>query len=371
MSRKEKKNFMSAKYRVGIIASGRIAREHARGWQGCEHTEIVAIADSHPQALEVFGNDFKVEKRYLDYREMLDTEKLDIVSVCSWDPMHAEMTIAAAARQPKAILCEKPMAVSFGEGEAMMIACQRNNVKLAVGHQRRFYSSWTEAKRMVQAGDIGRPVRLWSATRSGMMNTGTHCIDFQLYVLGNIQARWVMGAVERHTDRHIFGHRVEDRCVGIIGYGDDLEGVIENEMNGRYEVGATIYGTEGMLEVNDNNLRFMTSKSNGWQNFKQTEAELTGYGRAHIDQAYGIVEWIEGKNDDYRGQGKHGLAALEIMMAVYESARCHERVTMPLLTRANPLDVAVETGVMPVTRPGFFDERSFLVRGESMSWVKK
>ena len=42
---------MSPKYRVGIIASGRIAREHGRGWQGCEHTEIVAIADAHPQAL--------------------------------------------------------------------------------------------------------------------------------------------------------------------------------------------------------------------------------------------------------------------------------------------------------------------------------
>ena len=46
-------------------------------------------------------------------------------------------------------------------------------------------------------------------------------------------------------------------------------------------------------------------------------------------------------------------------------------MTLPLLTRANPLDVAVETGVMPVTRPGAYDERFFLVRGEAMSWVKK
>jgi starvation-inducible outer membrane lipoprotein len=58
------------------------------------------------------------------------------------------------------------------------------------------------------------------------------------------------------------------------------------------------------------------------------------------------------------------------MMAVYESARMHERVSLPLQTRANPLDVAVEEGRIPVTRPGFWDERSFLVRGESMSWVK-
>ena len=51
-----------------------------------------------------------------------------------------------------------------------------------------------------------------------MMNTGTHCIDFQIYMLGNPQPLWVMGAVERQTDHYIFGHRVEDRCVGIIGY---------------------------------------------------------------------------------------------------------------------------------------------------------
>jgi predicted dehydrogenase len=302
---------------------------------------------------------------------MMAKERPDIVSVCSWDPMHAEMTIAASTFRPKAILCEKPMAVSLGEADAMVIACERNGVKLAIGHQRRFYSSWTEAKRMVQAGEIGKPVRLWSAVRAGMMNTGTHCLDFQLYVLGNVQPLWVMGAVERQTDHYIFGHRVEDRCVGVIGYPNDVEGVIENELNNRYEVGATLYGTDGIIEVNDNSLRYMTATSGGWQTFQPTEEERAGYGRAHVDQAYGIVDWIEGKVDDYRGSAKYGRAALEIMMAVYESARCHERVVLPLLTRANPLDVAVETGVMPVTRPGAYDERSFLVRGESMSWVKK
>lgn len=57
---------------------------------------------------------------------MLDAEQPDIVSVCTWHPLHAEMTIAAAARHPRAILCEKPMATSLGEAEQMMTACQRN-----------------------------------------------------------------------------------------------------------------------------------------------------------------------------------------------------------------------------------------------------
>ncbi|MCC9076731.1 Gfo/Idh/MocA family oxidoreductase [Litorilinea aerophila] len=361
---------MPAKYRVGIIASGRIAREHARGWRACDRTEIVAIADSHPQALAAFALEFGVKRRYLDYREMLAREALDIVSICSWDPQHAEMTIAAAAHGPKAILCEKPMACSLGEADAMMIACARNGVKLAIGHQRRFYSSWQEARRLVQSGAIGEPQRLWSAIRAGLMNTGTHCIDFQLFVLGDVEAQWVMGAVERHTDRHIFGHRVEDRCVGVIGYPNGVEGVIESDMNNLYRVGATIYGSEGIIEVDNNSLRYLTSAQAGWQEFQPAEEELQGYGRAHIDQANAICDWIEGKLEEYPGEAKHGRAALEIMMALYESARMHERVTLPLPTRANPLDVAVEQGAIPVTRPGAYDERSFLVRGEAMSWVR-
>ena len=364
---------MAEKLRVGVIASGRIARMHGGGWRECDRTEIVAIADSHPEALADFGQEFDVEHQYLDFREMMQQEKLDIVSVCSWNPQHAEMTIAAAAYKPQAILCEKPMACSVGDADAMMIACERNGVKLAIGHQRRFYSAWQEARRLLGDGAIGEPNRLWSSIGAGMMNTGTHCVDFQLFVLGDPQPEWVMGSVERKTDHYLFGHRVEDRCCGVIGYPGGVEGIIENELGtggGRYELGATIYGSDGIMEVNNNSLKYMMPEKAGWQVFEPTETNRTGYGSAFTDQANAICDWLEGKLDDYPGQARHGKAALEIMMGVYESARLHERVSLPLQTRANPLDVAVETGVIPVERPGAWDERAFLVRGEAMSWVK-
>ena len=361
---------MPDKFRVGVIASGRIAREHGRGWQECEHTEIVAIADSHPEALSDYARDFDVKAQYLDLREMLDKEELDIVSVCSWDPHHAPMTIAAAAHKPQAVLCEKPMAISLGEADEMIIACRRNDVKLAIGHQRRFYSCWREARRLLQEGAIGQPRRLWSTVKAGMLNWGTHCLDFQLFVLGDPQPEWVMGSVERKTDHYIFGHRVEDRCSGIIGYPDGVEGLIENELSNWGGINCSIYGTEGMMEVNDNNLKYTTSEQAGWQIVEATEEKVGGYGNAFTHQAYAICDWIRGDLEDYPGEARHGRAALEIMMAVYESARLHERVGLPLQTRANPLDVAVEAGVIPVERPGPWDERSFLVRGEGMTWIK-
>lgn len=360
---------MADKFRVGVVASGRIAKEHGRGWSECERTEIVAIADGHPQALEEYGRQFGVERRYLDYRQMLDEEQLDIVSVCSWDPQHAEMTIAAAARRPKLVLSEKPMAASLGEAEAMIVACQRNGVKLAVGHQRRFFSAWREARRLVQEGAIGTPRRLWSTVRQGMLNWGTHCIDLQRFVLGDPQAEWVMGAVERKTDHYIFGHRVEDRCSGIVGYPGGAEGVIENELGNWGGINCSVYGTDGIMEISENTLKYMAPGKAGWQVFEPVEKQTRGYGNAFVDQAYALCDWIDGAIEDYPGDARQGKAALEIMMGVYESARMHERVSLPLQTRANPLDVAVESGHLPVERPGRWDERSFLVRGEKMSWI--
>ena len=123
------------------------------------------------------------------------------------------------------------------------------------------------------------------------------------------------------------------------------------------------------MVVNDNSLKYMNKDTGGWYVFDPPDKNQRGYGDAFVNQAYGIVDWIEDKVEDYRGSGEKGKMALEIMMAVYESARVHARVVLPLQTRANPLDVAVEEGRIPVENPGWWDERSFLVRGESMSWM--
>ncbi len=352
-----------AKYRVGIIASGRIAKAHARGWQGVPDVKMVALADTSEEARRAFGDEFGISMRYTDYREMLDKEKLDIVSVCSWHPQHAEMTLAAAARQPKAILCEKPMATCLGEADEMIVACERNGVKLAIGHQRRFYTGWGEARRLVQSGAIGEPQRLWSVVRDGLLNWATHTIDCMRWVLDEPATEWVMGQVERKTDRYEFGMRCEDACCVLIGFEGGVQAVVENDMTPWGSINCTIYGSGGMLHIEENTVRYMNAGTSGW-----TEVD-TEENNAFVDQAAGIIDWIEGRTEDYRGDGRKARAVVEIMMALYESARLHEVTRLPLGTRAYPLDLAVESGGLPVERPGWYDIRSFLVRGEAMSWT--
>ena len=133
-------------YRAGVIGCGSVAQMHMRGYEGVEEIEVVALADPVEEALNAFGERYGVSKRYRDPREMLDSEQLDIVSICTWHKLHAPLTIAACARKPKAVLCEKPMATSLGACDQMMIAARRNKVKLAIAHQRRFNPAWTDAR---------------------------------------------------------------------------------------------------------------------------------------------------------------------------------------------------------------------------------
>src|SRR4051812_26195892 len=98
---------MGAKLRAGVIGCGKMAHHHVAGYVNCGRFEVVALADLDESAMEAMDVAQTIKtKHYRDPRAMLDTEKLDVVSVCTWHGGHAPWTAAAAARHPKAILCE-------------------------------------------------------------------------------------------------------------------------------------------------------------------------------------------------------------------------------------------------------------------------
>ena len=147
---------MTSKLRAGVIGCGSIARHHVAGYLNCGRYEVVALADLNESAMDEMDHYHQIATHhYTDARQMLAQEHLDVVSVCTWHSGHATWTVAAAAYRPKAILCEKPMADTIGRAEQMLIACQRNNVKLVIGHQRRFLPAYTLAKNLIAQGAIG------------------------------------------------------------------------------------------------------------------------------------------------------------------------------------------------------------------------
>ena len=348
----------SASYRAAIIGCGSIANSHASGYNRTEATTIVACADTVEAKAVGFAERNGIPNHYADYRQMLEVEKPDIVSVCTWHPLHAEMTIAAAARQPKAILCEKPMATNVGEAEAMMIACQRNQVKLAIGFQRRFLGAWTEAKELIAAGAIGKPERVSHTRLTGLLNATSHGFDCMRYILGDPKVEWVFGQVERKTDRYERSVRSEDCVAGFLLFEGGVQGTFQTDLVSENKW-AFVQGTDGMLDFDDGWIRYFNTETGGWRDVEVESVD------AAAAQAQELVDWIE-ERSVHRNQAENGLWTMHMMMGAYESARCHEVVRLPMQTRANPLDLMVESGQLPVKYPGRYDIRSLLLEGEAM-----
>lgn len=123
-------------YRAGVIGCCRRGRAHAEGYQAAEVT-IAACADPVEAARASFAADFAVAAPYENYRAMLASEALDVVSVCTWTGLHREMVEAAAMAGVRAIHCEKPVASTWGDAKALCQACADRDVLLTFGGRKR------------------------------------------------------------------------------------------------------------------------------------------------------------------------------------------------------------------------------------------
>jgi predicted dehydrogenase len=100
-------------YRAAIIGCGRMAHAHARGYLAQPDVTLVACADPLLEARQRFAAEFTIPRTYSSLEELLEADAPDILSICTPHPLHAPLTIAAAQAGARAILCEKPLALTF------------------------------------------------------------------------------------------------------------------------------------------------------------------------------------------------------------------------------------------------------------------
>jgi len=356
---------MSTKYTAGIIGCGSIGRSHVQGYQ-LNEVEVIAVADILEIAREEYMEEFGIPQGYGTAEEMLEKARPDIVSVCTWHLLHHEHTITAAQAGVQAVICEKPMAIGLDAADRMLEACEQNGTRLIISHQRRFTPGWEKARELVQQGAIGDPLWVTANVLDGLLNCGTHAIDGVRFALGDPQARWVMGAVERNTDRHERDVAIEDECMGLVHFEGDIQLLIQSDLYREKAVGGgsfEIRGTEGFLEVSEKRVRLLNAES--WQPvpLRMAEEDIRPIGgHSNGDQVRELLAWLEGKIPEHRGSGRQARRAVEIMMALYESARRHQVVRLPLQEKDYPMDLMIAEGKVPVQKPGRYDIRGFLRR---------
>ncbi|MBC8233694.1 Gfo/Idh/MocA family oxidoreductase, partial [bacterium] len=193
-------------YKVGVIGTGGISRAHSNGYKAVKRTEIIAGADVSEEQLKKYGKEYGIDKFYTDYIEMVEAEKPDIVSICTWVNSHCEMvTRVAKLGIVKGILCEKPMALSMEEADQMVEACEKAGIKFAIGHQRRHAAQHQKTKELIDSNAIGDLVWLWGSSPPDLLDWGTHVADMMLFYAGEVE--WLMGQIGgRNPEQHRRGY---------------------------------------------------------------------------------------------------------------------------------------------------------------------
>ena len=354
---------MSRTYTAAIVGCGSISHAHAEGYTLADRVNLTAVVDPVETARRQFMSTYDVPYGFDSIEQMAEQMNPDLMSICTWHPLHAKLTEAAAALSPKGIICEKPMAVSMAEAERMISACDAAGTRLVVGHQRRFSAGWEKGRELMTEGAVGSPVRVDCNSSDGLLNCGTHVIDGSRYVLGDPSAEWVMGALERVSNRFERGTPIEDACMGLIQMEGGEQVFVQSDLKkeGRRAGGFFVVGSEGMMDVSENQVKLFNSSSSGWRDLDlgpDAAARPAIGGETNARQVRELVAWIEG-GSVHRGAAAKARDTMEIMMAMYESARCNRVVHLPLKVMDYPLERMLADGMLTAESEPY-DIRGFL-----------
>jgi D-xylose 1-dehydrogenase (NADP+, D-xylono-1,5-lactone-forming) len=143
-------------YRVGLIGTGGNAPTHGRACRLVERTELVAICDISPTALNRFGDEYGIARRYTRLDDLLAQEELDIAIVNTWGASHAEISNRLArSRRVRAILVEKPMALNAAECAQMIAVAHEQGVRIVEGLKVLHQTHQATLREILAAGRIG------------------------------------------------------------------------------------------------------------------------------------------------------------------------------------------------------------------------
>lgn len=299
-------------------------------------THLFAMLN-HPQVELVAGSSRDEGRRdrfaartsarvYADWREMLDRERPDIVSIATYAPQHAEMTVACAERGVRAIYCEKPIATQLANAERMLAACRRSGSLLAVNHNRRFQPHLRRLRDFVAAGGLGELTSLsivWSSGRLG--NVGTHMFNAAAMLVGR-RVEAVSAALDLSQRPDCRGAAFQDPGGwGMLRYEGGLTGVFDAGDYSRAPATITLNGVDGraIAGAGGVTLEFWNGRREAWPG---PNGPKTSMDRAMAE----IVAWLDGAGE-FPDPAENSLHTLETIVGCHASHRRHSAWTkLPL-----------------------------------------
>lgn len=346
---------MSLKY--AIIGCGRISPNHLAAAIK-NNLEIVAICDIDVSKMDTTIQNFKLfnqTKKYLDYREMICFEKPDLVAICTESGKHGQIALDCIEFGINLII-EKPIALSLEEADLIIEKAHEKNVKVSACHQNRFNKSVQKIREAVEANRFGKlmygtahirwnrgkdyytqaPWRgTWEQDGGALMNQCIHNIDLLRWMMGN-EITEVVGMTDNLNHGFI---DTEDLGIALVKFANGSYGIIEGTTNiypKNLEETLYIFGEKGTVKAGGKSINLIEEWQFGdnldnpidvMEKYNENPPNVYGFG--HNPLYKDVIEAIINERQPYV-TAVDGRNALELVLAIYKSAKEGRSVKLPL-----------------------------------------
>lgn len=349
---------MSADLRVGVIGAGFIGRVHMERFAAADGVSVVACADMSPELRAAAAKKYGLDREYADASALIEDREIDAVVVAVPNRFHAPLTIEAL-NAGKHVLVEKPMGLDQASAKEIYNASASSGKTVMVAHQMRWMPAVQEAKRMADAGELGKVYNAkcgmmrrknipgWGSwftrmNESGggpLIDIGVHVLDMTMWLLGDPKPVSVFGSTYAE-----FGPRkkglgswgtpdwngifdVEDLATAMIKMDDgstltlDVSWAVNTLSDNKHQI--DLMGTEGGVSIRGNDLTFTAQKFD-----RPIDVATTPAGPDARDLlAQHFVDCIKSGKRPI-SDALSGLVNNTILSAIYDSARAGTAVTL-------------------------------------------
>lgn len=344
--------------KYALIGCGRISVNHMKAVIN-NNLEIIAVCDVLPEAMESLLAKFDLAgdssiKRYTDYKQMLAENDIELASIATESGIHAEIALHCIDCGVNVII-EKPMAMSIADAEEIVRRSKEKGVKVSACHQNRFNVAIQQLRNALEAGRFGTishgsihvrwnrnknyydqaPWRgTWAQDGGCLMNQCIHGIDMLRWMMGD-EVEEVYGVTQQKFHDYL---ECEDIGMAVVKFRNGAVGTIEGTTNvypKNLEETLYLFGETGTVKIggtSTNNIDvwdFADENEADQKNKGLREATSNVYGNGHTSLFADMIEAIEQDRKPYV-DAVAGRNALEMILAIYQSAATGKPVKLPL-----------------------------------------
>jgi UDP-N-acetyl-2-amino-2-deoxyglucuronate dehydrogenase len=343
---------------VGIVGCGMIAKFHARAVADTPGLRLVAATSRQRSSADRFASEFPC-RVYDSVAALCEDPDVHVVSICTASGAHLEPGLIAA-RAGKHVIVEKPLEVTVARCDELIEACDRAGVVLSTIFPSRFHAASRHVKAAVEAGRFGRLTMgdacvkwfrtqqyydsgawrgTWELDGGGaLMNQAIHSVDLLLWLMGDVQQVMAHTATLAHENIE-----VEDVATATLQFSNGALGVIQAStavypgMLKRIE----IHGSRGSAVIEEEDLKLWSFADPTPQDEAILQAltgkTTTGGGAAdpaaigHHGHAAQFADLLAAIRSGRAPQidGREGRKSVELISAIYRSARSGQAVRLP------------------------------------------